>query len=142
ASPGTALFAVEGQASGGVLIAFSDGNTSAPATDWTATIDWGDGTTSAGTIGPAGLLGGLGVSGSHIYDEENAGLTITVFVSDVGGASVTVRLPIAVADAMLTAAGQDGSATLDQPWTGAVALFSDADMNGIVSDFAATIYWG
>src|SRR5262249_8707870 len=45
-------------------------DTSPSAGHFTATIDWGDGTTSTGTI-TVGADGGFDVSGSHTYDDGN-----------------------------------------------------------------------
>jgi hypothetical protein len=48
---GVPLGFVAGTSDNPVTVAtFSDANTSAPATDFTASINWGDGTTSPGTL--------------------------------------------------------------------------------------------
>jgi hypothetical protein len=66
---------------------FSDADPAGTASDYTATINWGDGSTSAGTIGPA-PGGGFAVSGSHTY--ANVGTYSTsIAITDVGGASAT-----------------------------------------------------
>lgn len=63
---GTTLIAPAGQALINAAVAtFTDTDTTAPASEFVATIDWGDGTTSAGTI--AGSNGSFGVTGSHTY---------------------------------------------------------------------------
>jgi PKD repeat protein len=54
-------------------------------TDYTATIDWGDGTTSAGTIVPNGV--GFDVTGTHAYSASDLGpQTLMIHICDVGGA--------------------------------------------------------
>jgi len=77
-----------------VLFQFSDGDPDGTAGDFTATIAWGDGTTSTvtGSAGAAGTIaadaqGGFDVLGSHTYAEDLAGATFSVQVADAGGAS-------------------------------------------------------
>jgi PKD repeat protein len=56
----------------------------APA-DYTATINWGDGNTSAGTIVPNGT--GFDVTGAHTYSAADLGpQTLSIHICDVGGA--------------------------------------------------------
>ena len=50
-------------------------------------IDWGDGTSSAGTVGTSGR--GFRVSGSHTYQEDGTYLVI-VHIGDVGGSTTSV----------------------------------------------------
>jgi hypothetical protein len=72
----------------GVVANFTDANPYAPLSDFTATIDWGDGTAStAGTV--TGQTGGpFSVSGSHEY-ETLGPKTITVHILDEGGSTAT-----------------------------------------------------
>ena len=67
-----------------------------------ATIDWGDGTTSVGAVtetpfGPPGSTGGMSgtVSGSHVYDDMGSH-TVTVTVVDDDGSSASDTLAIEV----------------------------------------------
>jgi len=80
---------------------FSDLNPAAPASDFTATIDWGDGTTStAGTITqPGGVGTAFSVSGSHTYASTGTTGTypIQVFIVDSGGSRLTVSNSASVA---------------------------------------------
>ena len=50
----------------GPVATFSDNNPGAVPTDYSASIDWGDGQTSAGRIEPR-AEGGFNVIGSHTY---------------------------------------------------------------------------
>src|SRR5438046_9133873 len=47
---------------------FTDTNTAKTAGDFTVSIDWGDATTSAGTVSGSG--GSFSVAGTHTYDED------------------------------------------------------------------------
>jgi hypothetical protein len=70
------------------IATFTDANPAATSTDFSATIDWGDGTTpTAGTI--SGEPGGLfTVTGSHPYSTLGP-KTITVTIVDDGGSRAT-----------------------------------------------------
>jgi SdrD B-like domain/PKD domain len=74
------------------LATFTDDNPYGPVTDFTATIDWGDGTpTSQGTI--TGATGGpFTVTGSHTYGQLGR-YTITVTIVDDGGATTQATVP-------------------------------------------------
>jgi virginiamycin B lyase len=72
--------AVHGRPFNGVVASFVDGTPTALQTDFRATINWGDGTKSTGSV--AGSTGGpFTVSGTHTY--ANAGtFTFSVTLSD------------------------------------------------------------
>jgi hypothetical protein len=86
-TPATILFTPAMTFSGPVAT-LHDANTAAPAGDFTATIDWGDGTTTAGAITANGG-GNFTVSGTHVYS-TNGPFTVTVVIHDAGGSAVTV----------------------------------------------------
>ncbi len=67
-----------------VSFGFSDDNTGAPTSDFTATIDWGDASNSTGVIGGSG--GSYTAGGSHTYTAAGP-YTITVTVVDDGGST-------------------------------------------------------
>ncbi len=52
----------------GAVATVHDPGSTDPASAFTATIDWGDGTTTAGTV--TGSNGNYTVSGSHTYADE------------------------------------------------------------------------
>ena len=81
-------------ASSVVVATFSDANTSDTAAQFTATIDWGDGTTADSTGTVTGGNGSFTVTGNHTYaDPGHENLTVTVL--DSAGPSTTVN-PTAV----------------------------------------------
>ena len=65
------------------MATFTDADPGGIASDYTATIAWGDGTTSAGTIS-----GHFTVTGTHTYASTGT-RTISVTITDAGGASAT-----------------------------------------------------
>ncbi len=71
----------------GVLATFADANLSAPTTDFTATITWGDGSKSAGSVQALGS-GLFAVEGAHTYTNP-ATLPFAVSIQDRGGASTS-----------------------------------------------------
>jgi streptogramin lyase len=77
-----------------VTFGFSDANPGATAADFAATIDWADGSSSAGVVSMSG--GGFVVSGSHAYSDGGSGHAITVKVSDDGGSTVSATAPTAL----------------------------------------------
>ena len=61
------------------------GDSNQDPSDYSATIQWGDGATSAGTIVPNGV--GFDITGTHTYSAANLGpQTLQIHVCDVGGA--------------------------------------------------------
>jgi uncharacterized repeat protein (TIGR01451 family) len=68
---------------------FTHANGVEPASAFTATINWGDGKTSLGTITQSGTT--YTVKGSHAYlSQSDVGFTITTTVTEVGNAPVNV----------------------------------------------------
>jgi Fibronectin type III domain len=70
------------------VASFTDADPTGEVSDYTASIEWGDGTTTAGTVGTA-ASGGFKVTGTHTYaaaGQYTTGVTIT----DVGGAKAAV----------------------------------------------------
>jgi hypothetical protein len=129
----------EGTVPASVSFTFHDANSTAAAADFTATIDWGDGTATVGTVsGPT--LGAFKVTGSHLYAEEGA-YPVHVAVTDDGGSTTAADSTAKPDDAPL-AASCATSAASPQGFAGPVATFTDANPNGSVADFTARITWG
>jgi hypothetical protein len=137
---GTSFSSAEGTAFLGTVASFTDADPNGAPGDYTATINWGDGQTSTGTI-TSGPAGNFLVSGNHAYMEEGS-YTVSVAIADAGGASTTAGSSAAVADAALTAQGTSISGTEAAAFSGTVATFTDADPNGALGDYSATINWG
>jgi len=125
--------AVEGAAFSAIVAHFTGG-----AGPYTATIAWGDGQTSPGSIS---IPNANSVSGSHTYSEEGA-YTVSVTVTDSTGATASVGTSTSVADAALTVIGASVTAVEGAGFGGTLASFTDADPNGSVADYSATINWG
>jgi PKD repeat protein len=135
--------ATEGQSTGTFTVAlFADRNPSALAADFTATVSWGDGSSSAASVVGTGA-GTFAVLAAHTYAEEG-NATLAVQISDDGGASLSVSRAIAVADAALTGLGLQNPHAIEGLSTGTVtvATFTDTNAAALATDFTAAISWG
>jgi len=139
-SSAAAFSAVEGASFNGSVATFADADPNGAVADYTATINWGDQTTSAGTIGP-GPNGAFVVNGSHAYAEEGA-FTVTVTITDAGGSTTTATTTATVGDAALSATGTTLSEKHHVNFTATVATLTDADPGGLAGDYTGQISWG
>lgn len=144
---GQSLTATEGQSFSGTVATFTDPDTNATAGEYSATINWGDGSSaSTGTITGSG--GSFVVSGSHTYNDEGSH-TATVTITDTDNASnnATPTDTATVNDAALHASGAV-SPTSPQSFNGPVATFKDDNSTtSSTADFTSgggsvTIDWG
>ncbi len=110
---GTNINAVEGNAFTATVATFTDANPkSATIGDFTATITWGDGTTSTGgTITEKDGI--FSVTGTHTYAEKGTD-PISVTIKDVDGNVVSTTSTATVADAELTGTGTNINAVRGQ----------------------------
>ena len=95
----------------GTIATVTDGNAQGSAADLSATIDWGDGSTTAGTIVPQSA-GKYAVVGSKTYATSGS-YTVKVAISSLGGATAQAQGVVSVPKpAPVITAG--GSAALSQ----------------------------
>jgi len=148
----TPVNATVGQKFTGVVGSFVDANPNAPVTDFTGggkvTIDWGDNTTSVGTVtaDPTGAPGTFLVSGSHTYKAASVGATlpITVTVTDLGGSilSPPITNTATVQDATLTPVPVTFKTIAGSPFRGTVAAFTSSDPNALPGSFDVKVDFG
>ena len=82
AATGASVGGTEGSSTGATAVAtFTDANPNATASNFTATINWGDGTSTNGTV-VAQSGGGFAVDGTHTYADEGK-YTVGVSITDV-----------------------------------------------------------
>jgi hypothetical protein len=139
--PGPAsVSGVEGSPFNGTVATFTTNDSSPSIGNYSSTVDWGDGTLTAGSI--VAMPGGFAVTGVHTYAEEGAYL-MSISISDFGDAS-QANTPNAayVRDAPLAAHGIYFGSQAGVLFSGTVAGFSDYNPYALVSDFTATIDWG
>jgi PKD repeat protein len=133
--------AVEGTSSTLHVANFSDLGSPDAGTAFTATINWGDSTTSAGALTPTGG-GAFAVNGTHTYADEGAYTTnVTVFENNQPSFTVSVTGTATVTENdSLTGIGK--TITTGQTFSGAVATFLDTNGSAPATDFTASINWG
>lgn len=138
-----AVSATEGTVASNVTVAtFSNGDGSAVPSAFTATISWGDGNVSTGAI--TGTGGNFTVTGTNTYRQAGRYPVRVTIQNNAQGNSMVVFGTATIADATLAAA--DGAALTVARGTAlnnvTVATFSDANPNGRLTDYTATIDWG
>jgi hypothetical protein len=139
---GTLASFLTGVSANPTVATFQDADPRGWAGDYLATIDWGDGSpVSFGTITANGA--GFDVSGAHAYAAVGND-TIAVSIVDQHGGShavVTSTATVQRADS-LTLAVPPLVLTQLQPFSGAVATFTDTLVSAGAGDFTALIGWG
>jgi cyclophilin family peptidyl-prolyl cis-trans isomerase len=134
--------ATEGAPANGVTVAtFTDQDPNPVASDFTASINWGDGHVSPGTVtlGSGGLLT---VTGSNTYKEQGT-YQVQTTITDRLGAVAKATSTSTVADAALSGQGVPITVANGVPLSNfVVATFTDSDPSGMLSDYTATINWG
>ena len=136
------LNASEGTVVSGTIATFTDPGTTDPAADFTATIDWGDGTTTAGIVTEGPAAGDYVVSGTHQYTDELSGL-LNVSISEPGLGSNGIGNTVTISEAdALTVTASSFTVKAGRPLSGTVATLTDANPLALPSDFTTTINWG
>jgi streptogramin lyase len=140
---GTTVNASEGLPFYGVVATFGDGDASDHASDYVASILWGDGTASACQVLES-FPGVFDVIGSHTYAEEGGGYPLSIQILDADGSATTVSSTANVAQMPLLAVAAPVSATEGQPVPAGtiVATFTDTGGADPTSDYSAAILWG
>jgi hypothetical protein len=154
-APSTQPTFSEGASTGTFTVAtFTDANPGDHASDFTATIHWGDGTTTPGTVSFDRGTQSHAVLGSHTFADSSAmplTLSIRADVSDVGGSTLTAlgKTAVTVNDAALHDASTPNSVSvsLRTPQNGMtgtveVAKFTDDNPGNHTPDFTVLINWG
>jgi hypothetical protein len=124
---------------GTAVATFSDSNGGDTPASFMATINWGDGATTAGTV--VGSGGSFTVEGGHTYADEGsdqASVTVTR-TSDQAQATFSGSVAVAEHDVL---SSQGGGVTLHGSQASIAATFSDTDMVNVAGDFTSTIDWG
>jgi hypothetical protein len=142
------ISATEGTVVSLAVATFTDPGANEPPGEYHASINWGDGGTSAGTISFAN--GVYTVSGSHTYLEEGTP-TLTVLVQDdavpdftLGPAgpisSASAQADVAAAPMSVTA--QSIGSTVNAQFRGIVGTYTQTGANETPANYLATINWG
>ena len=142
------FYATENQTTNTIALAtFTDSNSQPNLNDYSATINWGDGTTT--TIAPDDT-GTNNSQGSEIYEVESShtytaigtdSIVVTVYDNNTDIGSVT-DTAIVAKTSKLTVDAKNISVIQDDAFSATVATFTDTNHAETVGDFTATITWG
>ena len=123
---------------------FTDANPTAPLTDYTGNIDWGDGSPNSVAVftQPGGVGTALVVDGSHNYAKHGV-YTVTTNVLDDGGSRTTLTATFTITALPVTGSAKTFT-TVEGQNTGLFVLATFADPNTLatVSDVQATLAVG
>ena len=129
----------EGVQFNSLVTTFTDTNPNPKPGEYSATIFWGDGTSSAGVILPSN--GRFDVRGSHLYFAGE--YQVTVSIRDAAGGTAEAFGTVTVGAAAITANGFPALKTVEgATFADPVAGFLSANPLAIAADFTATINWG
>jgi hypothetical protein len=122
--------------------AFIDSDPAVPG-DFTSTIDWGDGHSSAGTIRSMDTSGRFEITGTNLYRAPNS-YTVKIQVKDYHGNSTTVDSTAFVSAPALSPVGSTAAFTAGVQPTAPVAVgsFFDSNPGALAGNFTSTITWG
>jgi hypothetical protein len=117
---------------------FQDTNPFANVTDFNATIYWGDGSSSSGTVVPGGGNGFFAIQGSHLYAEDGT-VPVRVDVFDDGGQSTTATTGVPISDVPVIITEQPRTVIEGGILRGVLATFTDPGGEIVPDDFSAII---
>ena len=144
AASGSSIFLNEPGGFSGTVASFSVLDPSATAGQFTASINWGDGTTATpGMVtGPTG--GPFTVTGMHAYgDEGNVNAVVSIIENDISSTVASATDPVTIADAPLAATASPNIASTNLAVTSVpLATFTDGNSAATASDFKASVNWG
>src|SRR5262249_38045936 len=123
---------------------FTDANQGATAGDFTATVNWGDGSSpEVGTVSATATPGRFTVAAGHTFTAGGTYPVPPTIVHDGGEGLGFVNLATITAAALtlgptLALSTAEGQPLINQ----VVGTFTDANPFGTASDFTATTDWG
>ena len=139
------LFGKEGFAFTDPVATFSDANPTPRLGDFSATINWGDNTSSQGVISFAVPFDGtFVVTGNHIYDSRPTPYVVGVIINDAGGSTQTVSSHLTIPNGTLTAKVVPINPVPSEGvrFNALLATFTDTNPNPKPGEFSAKIFWG
>ena len=131
----------------GEVATFYVGTSVTPVAAFASTVDWGDGTTTAGTVSqPGGPGTAYVVSGGHTYGSGGQ-VTDTVSVTDttappgVGSASASATFTVVDQSVTITPAAIPAQVA-GTAFSGDVATFTASNPSAAPGDFSVSLAWG
>ncbi|HEY5197180.1 MAG TPA: hypothetical protein VIJ51_09160, partial [Solirubrobacteraceae bacterium] len=137
---GVANTAIEGDPFAVRVASFTDADPGRPASHYSATVDWGDGSSSTPAI-VANPDGGFDIDAGHTYADPGT-YTTTVAIGDGDGSQTSAVAHLTVADAPLSSTGIPVTAVAGTALSATLATFTDANAGRAAGYYSATIDWG
>jgi hypothetical protein len=134
-------------ASNTTVATFTDTNSTDVAVDFTATIDWGDGVTTSGTVVSSASPGVFFVTTSgHTYADEGSFQTTVTITRTTDQTQFVLPGTVTVTESDVLTEGAPLQPILGNPGQAltnvVVANFVDSNTSNVAGDFTATIDWG
>jgi autotransporter-associated beta strand protein/YD repeat-containing protein len=136
------ITAVESQSTGTITVAHFTDDSGGEVGNYTASINWGDGQTTGGTVSSDGS-GGWNVNASHTFSSHGT-FTVTATISTNQGATTTVQTTATVSPSVLTVTGGltiNASPAMNSG-SQLLAIFTVPVSADSPSDFSASINYG
>ncbi len=134
---------LEGTPYNDIIAKFNDGNPTGYPSEFTATVNWGDGTVTAGTIvAEPGNSSVFDVLGTHTYIDGPASYTASIGVVNVGGSTVQGTTIVNVQNVAPTVSLSGPSAALVNRAITLSVGASDPSGPDQSAGFAYSIDWG
>jgi hypothetical protein len=128
---GSGISATEGTAFAGAVASFPT------SSGYTASISWGDGSSSAGSFSGGQIVG------QHTWTGEGSFPVVTTVTNTASGSSVGFTSTATVADAPLSVTALAGSFDVGENFYGVVGSYSDsAAASDPNATFSGTVTWG
>jgi cyclophilin family peptidyl-prolyl cis-trans isomerase len=142
---GSAVVGTESQLLSNIQVgSFTDAAAGASASDYTASINWGDGNVTSGSVVGVGS-GVFDILGSNKYAQAGVypiNVTVTL-VSSLGGNVINFKTEGDIQEAALHSQGLGLTGSVGQSFSNfQVATVTDDNPNPIVANFSAMIDWG
>ena len=139
-----AITVVEGKSTGTVALAsFADPEGAMPASAYSATVNWGDGSTqNLSTITFDSTTQAFTLQGSHVYAGPGVYHPTIVFRSSTGLSSNAITETVTVSAIPIVMATKPFSGTEGKGVSATVATFTTTRTAAVVADYTASINWG
>ncbi len=127
----------------GSVAFFSDTDRASRPSDFTATIDWGDGTTTTGDV--SGGNGAFTVAGTHSYTAAGQDTVTVTLADDAPGTATATSSATAYIGAVVTVGfvGSPAPSPIEgTPFSGLVASFRSSNPFDTTLSYTAMIDWG
>lgn len=136
------LTGVQYQPINGYIADFTTSDSNPSVGNFSAVVEWGDGTAYEGVVEAPIIGGAYTVSAAHTYAASGV-YDVTVFISDVtDGSQSSAMNNFIISGAPMTVTGASFRVQPDVAFSGVVATVVDPNTNASIADFDAAIDWG